>query len=291
MSHIKLKKLLLENLEPVSDLPKIELMSPEEFERSGGYNVGIGAQGKLYTLRSDENQQGAFYSGEGMPPEIRHWRSSQYHHNLGKDWNEVVERLPEIFKRKGYGSDKIVKLYVPGFANGKLDPNNPPVTYVPSDKMEFGKYVGRKIEDLKKDPDGLKYLLYLATSYEPSPKTNRQRYAFMQHLKDFIQPELDDYIKRKGEEKKKQNDEAQIRIERYKPLADFLKSMTNSGFAQSIAQSLEVGNEPRGRAVDIVQDIWAKSYGRRNSKPYNDAHEDFTKRFVEPDPKRWGYDQ
>lgn len=269
------------------DCPKIEMMSPEEFERNGGYNVGIGEQSKLYTLRSDSNEQGAFYVGDNQPPEIRHFRRSYYYQNLGKDWNEVVNRLPEILKKRGYNSNETVKIYVPGFVSGKLDPNNPPTDYVPSDKMEFGKYVGSSIDELKKTKEGLDYLLYLATNYKPNLQTNRKRYFFMQNLQDKIKPELDTYIKEKGEKEKQKSDEKSIKIKRWEPLINYLKSQTYSQFAQNIADDMSKGFPPIGRGGSIVQDMWSKQFGRRNSKDYDKAYEEFYDLFVKGDEKDW----
>lgn len=51
-----------------------------------------------------------------------------------------------------------------------------------------------------------------------------------------------------------------------------------SGFCDSILHDLKAGKKisdlPQ-RALDIISDIYAKSYGRRNSKKYNDAYDDF----------------
>jgi hypothetical protein len=52
-------------------------------------------------------------------------------------------------------------------------------------------------------------------------------------------------------------------------------SRTDGDFCYNMAYGLRHGNMPRGRALDIVGDIYAKSFGRRDSKAYNAAREEF----------------
>lgn len=52
----------------------------------------------------------------------------------------------------------------------------------------------------------------------------------------------------------------------------------SGGFAQSIASGIRAGDEPRGRAVDILREIHSKAHGRRGSKDYEAAGADFDKR-------------
>lgn len=49
----------------------------------------------------------------------------------------------------------------------------------------------------------------------------------------------------------------------------------SGGFYESIANGIRSGQAPRGRALDICGDIYAKSFGRRGSKGYQDALDDF----------------
>jgi hypothetical protein len=47
------------------------------------------------------------------------------------------------------------------------------------------------------------------------------------------------------------------------------------GFCDSIKESFRAGYEPSGRAVEILGEIYAKSFGRRGSKAYEAALEEF----------------
>lgn len=55
----------------------------------------------------------------------------------------------------------------------------------------------------------------------------------------------------------------------------FLDDPNGYSFKSSIARSIQQGDEPRGRAVDILKDIYAKAHGRRGSKDYNSACDEF----------------
>ena len=66
---------------------------------------------------------------------------------------------------------------------------------------------------------------------------------------------------------------------RYAFLLPVLENST-SGFCQSIAEGIRNGQEPRGRAVDILRDIFAKSHGRSGSKAYLAAVENFNSRLL-----------
>lgn len=58
----------------------------------------------------------------------------------------------------------------------------------------------------------------------------------------------------------------------------YLQGAPPGSFKESIANSIEAGIEPRGRAVDILKDIYGKAHGRANSKAYWDAVELFNRR-------------
>jgi hypothetical protein len=54
-----------------------------------------------------------------------------------------------------------------------------------------------------------------------------------------------------------------------------IDALRNSGdFGRNLAASIEEGGEPFGRGVNIAVEIYAKQFGRKNSKAYNKA-EDF----------------
>jgi hypothetical protein len=56
----------------------------------------------------------------------------------------------------------------------------------------------------------------------------------------------------------------------------------NGNFCASMAQGIREGNPPRGRAVDIIGSIYAKSHGRSGSKAYTTAITEFESK-IEPD--------
>jgi hypothetical protein len=49
------------------------------------------------------------------------------------------------------------------------------------------------------------------------------------------------------------------------------------GFRHSIAEAIKDGQEPQGRAIDILADIWAKAHGRGGSKAFQAARSEFWK--------------
>ena len=55
------------------------------------------------------------------------------------------------------------------------------------------------------------------------------------------------------------------------------EQIERSGFLSSIARGLVSGQEPSGRGLDICAEIFAKTFGRGNSKAFEDAVADFWK--------------
>jgi len=53
---------------------------------------------------------------------------------------------------------------------------------------------------------------------------------------------------------------------------------SSGSFCTSIADQIRNGYAPTGRALEIVQDIYSSAHGRRNSKAYADASDDFAER-------------
>lgn len=52
----------------------------------------------------------------------------------------------------------------------------------------------------------------------------------------------------------------------------------NGGFVQSIMNGIKNGNEPYGSAIDILRDIYSKTFGRRGSNAYEQAENEFNLR-------------
>ena len=53
-----------------------------------------------------------------------------------------------------------------------------------------------------------------------------------------------------------------------------LNALNSAGdFGRSLAESIYAGSEPYGRGVHLAIDIYAKQFGRRNSKKYEEAYD------------------
>ena len=103
---------------------------------------------------------------------------------------------------------------------------------------------------------------WLATVNPATGETNSQRL-------EREQREREEAARREAEEKAK-------RTEGLRFMLPFLQN--GSDWARSVADSIERGEAPRGRAVNILADIFAKSKGRRGSKGYDDAYAEFFQR-------------
>jgi len=271
---MKLSKLVNEIVEEIA----VQTMSASEFEDKGGLNVSTGQGGKLYTLRSDQWDTIGVYDGPYGQKTSRPIRRSYHLRNLGKDWDEVREKLFQVMKQ--YPGQKI---FLPGFS-GKLLPNNAPVSVVVPDKFWFGKYSGMTIDAVGKED--LKYLLWVGTEFKSG---NKKMAGFVQKIREKFSTDIDKFVKAQEKEQKEEEKAQAKRTARYSELISVLKSKVtySSGFVDSIINDLERGFAPVGRGGRILQDIYAKSFGRRNSKAYKKAVEDFFNKFVKGDEKDW----
>lgn len=67
-----------------------------------------------------------------------------------------------------------------------------------------------------------------------------------------------------------------IAVEKWGFMLPILDYHQGSGFCTSIADGIRNhGSEPSGGAIEILSDIYGRQYGRRNSKAYNSAREEF----------------
>lgn len=262
----------------------MNLVSDAQFDVDGGLTIGVGAKNCLYTLRTEHWDTVALKSEHGVV-DTRRVRRSYHLRNLGKDWAEVAQRLPSILMEAGYAAD--VSLYVPGYCDGRLDPNKAPdARFVPTEVIPFGKYENHTISEvLASDPD---YLFYLAETYHPNEERTRGRW--MAFLRDTIAPQLKERAAtREAEALVRESRKAASRAT-LAPLAAVLRahSKHESDFCASMAKHLEAGDpldELPPRAQSIVSDIWCRNNGgRRNSKAYAAAEEEFQRRFVPPQP-------
>jgi hypothetical protein len=119
-----------------------------------------------------------------------------------------------------------------------------------------------------------KHKVWLATVCNEAGETNSQR--------------LDrESLEREGAEKALK---AQQAVERTAATAKFgfllpYLSGPEGGFCESIAKGIRQGYPPRVRAVDICGEIYAKAHGRRGSKAYNEALDEFGNLTAEQEAK------
>lgn len=131
----------------------------------------------------------------------------------------------------------------------------------------------------------IKHEIWLASPSEENPELTNEEIAEVKRL---------ERIKR-GEER--------IRLEREKFVATHIKQMEtwgfwveavwgttdlerleralnrrNPGFVNDMTRSMMTGCTIYGRAWDICGDIYAKTQGRRNSRAYSDAYDEYTKK-------------
>lgn len=240
----------------------LNLMSVEKFDNAGGLNIGVGEGNKLYTLRSDYHD---FVRSSEGPVKVRR---SHHLRNLGKDWNEVVERLPGILAGLSLSNE----VYVPGYVSGVLDPNRPPVPVVIPDTFPNGKYVGLTIEEVK--ARDLDYALWYATRMWVSV-SNKVVYGFVAKVQEAVASELDAIKAQEADEEKKRLEEKAERAVVFGPLADVLKRSWAYGYWKEDIDSFGNGETPSRYLIGRWEEAYGKVFGRANSKKYKAAVETF----------------
>ncbi len=262
----------------------MNLLNASEFDQSGGYTIGIGAKNCLYTLRTEHWDTIGVLNGDGTKSSVPVRRS--YHvRNLGKDWAEVAERLPDILREVSSMEDSSV--YVPGHCEGRLDPNKPPdPKFIPTETIPFGDYQGSTISEvLEKKPD---YLFWLAENYHASEERPRGRW--LAFLRSELAPQLEQRASaRRVEMERKQQEQAERKV-RCAPLTQVLQGQSRheGDFCFNMAKHFDAGlsvDELPDNAARIVREIWGKATGgRRGSKAYDGAVNAFDERFLDPEP-------
>lgn len=94
-------------------------------------------------------------------------------------------------------------------------------------------------------------------------------------------PEGKAHVAAQEAKRKEQAEREERRITATKDRFGFLLPILDgqSGdFCRSIASNIRRGEAPYGRALNILQDIYAKSHGRRGSKAYDAAYDEFERR-------------
>jgi hypothetical protein len=279
----------------------IRLLTADEFEQDGGYNVRTGELNRLYTLRHDQDEQYAVYTdggslGENM--DVRVVRRSYHLRNLGKDWADVVNRLPAIMAEVCGPKDEY-QIFVPGWVGGVLDPNNPPTPYVVSDVIPFGQYEGCTIDEIRAKEKGLDYLLWIATGMH-IPDSNRMKKAFVDHLKVVLEPELTAFYKSVERQREQAEAEKAIRLAenakraaRQAEVAEALRGTWYNKYYTSDVDAVEQGEDYTSfRFIAKMREAYAKAFGRDGSWSYAYHFErfDFLMGFSDEDPgeeKAW----
>ncbi|MFW6046812.1 MAG: hypothetical protein ACOCP4_03370 [Candidatus Woesearchaeota archaeon] len=137
--------------------------------------------------------------------------------------------------------------------------------------LRSGKYQGKNIHELLEIDR--EYLIWLCMNMDHSDlykQTIELAYPFVakdiQKIKD--QQEL---------EKQKIKDKSENIKDVFLEVISVLENKSNypGDFCSNMAMELKNGIMPKGRTLDIVSDIYAKSFGRRNSKKYINAEENF----------------
>lgn len=129
--------------------------------------------------------------------------------------------------------------------------------------LQNGKHAGTSIHELQNTEEGKQYLCWLCENCATS-----KGYAKTVELaKALVAHELAKRQEVRDEAKKSEEEKAAKLKEIFAPIEAVLGEK-EGGFCGSIAHDLRRGWAPKGRAVPIVIDIYAKSFGRRNSKAY-----------------------
>ncbi len=257
---------------------EVKTLTAEEFDKNGGYTIGVGAKEKLYTLRHEYNENYYTKNERGEVADVRVIRRSYFIRNLGKDWEDVVRKLPSVMQEVAPGIE--AKVYLPGYS-GKLDPNMKPHFYE-DNEFWFGKHQGKSLEDVKKENP--QYLIWLAEEFSTN---DSRKQAFLTKIKEMMQSELDQRAKERAEAKAREEEKKVVSAGRLKELADVI-SLYQGQFASSLAGDLRVGRpleEMSGKVVDILRDMYSKNFGRRGSKAYNKAFDEFEKFYEAEVPK------
>lgn len=255
----------------------MHLITDAEFQKSGGLTIGIGKDGKLFTLRREYwvTEERCEENGLSFPVRVRR---SMHLRNLGGAWGEIAVQLPMILGECGFSDASI---YVPPACKGHLR------RYSRAEIIPFGVYIGRTVAEVMEQDPG--YLLHAAETYTPSEASFLGQW--MKALRQRLAPQLRERaaLRRAGPEVKNAR-VAELRA-RLGPLAAALRSQSkqSNDFCAAMAGKFEVGDSIDSlspRALTIVREIWCRTQGaRRGSREFAGLEEEFHRRFAdEPSP-------
>lgn len=220
---------------------------------SDHYYIGTGEKNCYYTLRYTftETHQTRSEDGKGELYTV----TRDYHiRNLSINRDEAIAKAREITGKDLGATFEVREI-------GECQDIDWSV-------LQGGKHVGKSIHEVRELPDGVGYLCWLAENCEKS-----KMYAkTVELLKALLASELGSRADEREEKKQAEAQAAAERAAKLAPIAEVLKNCPG-GFCESIVKDISFGIAPRGRAIGIVRDIFAKAHGRRNSKAYNAAYE------------------
>lgn len=255
----------------------MHLITDAEFEKNGGLTIGVGEDGKLFTLRREYwvTEERREENGITYPVRVRR---AMHVRNLGKSWPEIAPQLPVILGECGFSDTSI---YVPPICKAHLKRNSR------AEIIPFGNYIGRTVTEVMEQDPG--YLLHAAETYSPPESSFLGQW--MKALRQRLAPQLKERaaFRRAGPDVKNARG-AELR-ERLAPLAAALRSQSkvSNDFCAAMAGKFEAGDSIESlspRALTIVREIWCRTHGvRRGSREFAGLEEDFHRRFAdEPAP-------
>lgn len=237
-------------------------------ENQAYYYISTGRKGVYYTLRmrfletvyGKDPVTGAGYS-QGA-------RERDYLvMTLGPNPEKAIERIVKEKPKHGYKKVHVSAINL-----------KPKMKDRPPDEIKFGKYQGQSVHQIaEEDPE---YIFWMYTQ----PWIESKYKTFIPHLRQASQNPKVAQLIQQWEKEKKEKEKKEIELEKKKKsrIKDFedviytLKGVSGD-FAHSMARKLESGEDPAEdwtqRMIDITMDVYAKQFGRRNSKDYNKAYD------------------
>jgi hypothetical protein len=215
------------------------------------YYIGTGAKECYYTLRYRFTETVWFRTEAGT--ESRGVERDYHVRNLSTDRETAIAKAREITGR-GLNADFEVR-----DITREQD--------IDWSIFRAGKYTGKSIHEVAELDKG--YLVFMCENMAQS-----KSYAKTLELaKALVAHELATRAQDRDEAKLKAEQDAKELAAAAAPIVAILKGASRQpgDFCASMADQLERGHRVYGRALDIVEDIYAKAHGRRNSKAYAEA--------------------
>jgi len=215
------------------------------------YYIGLGRKGKFYTLRETFDEM-------VTPTDVR--KRDSYVRTLSIKPERAVEIARQVTG---------LTLSLPEESTTKISRRKD----IDWSVLQFGKYAGRSIHEIRKsDPD---YLVWIARNMS-SPKNEKT----LAKIRDIFKSEINSQEKAEKAEIEAREKAQAIISEINRPVIEVMKeNAENSNFCADMAETLKTSpiSDLSYICQDIISDIYAKSFGRRGSKAYKKAEENFEK--------------